>query len=256
MRNADRRRKVLSRVRGKVIKGEKMKKKFLVYSLCWFILLALFNVIIFVTPNKIAGASKFSGGFWIGYGFAIAAFIGQLLCAWIAFKANSNRKFFYNFPLITISYVSLVLSAVISIAFLVVPQIPAWIAAIICSIILAFSVIAVIKAKAAAETVASIDEKIKNETSFIRELTAEANSVMYRAQTPEIKKEVVKVYEALRYSDPVSSEQLRSVEAEIAAKFDELTKCVSDNNEAETKAVALMLVNLINERSNKCKLFK
>lgn len=233
-----------------------MKKKFLIYSVCWLILLVLFNVIIFVTPNEIGGVSKFSGGFWVGYGFAIAAFIGQLFCAWLAFKASDNRKFFYNLSLITISYTALILIAVISIVLMAVPQIPAWIAAIVCSIILAFSAISVVKAKAAAETIAAIDEKVKAQTSFIRDLTAEANIVMARAQTPTMKQEAKKVYEALRYSDPVSSAQLSSVESEISVKFEEFAKCVSGNDEAKAKAAASTLIVLISERANKCKLLK
>ncbi len=234
----------------------KMKKKFLVYMACWAVMLALFNVIVFVTPNEIAGISKFTGGFWIGYGFSLAAFVGHLFCAWFAFKVSDNQKFFYNISLITISYFSLIISVIVSIIFMIIPQIPAWIAAIVCSIILAFSAIAVIKAKAAAETVAAIDQKIKEKTSFIRETTADASQIVLRSQTPEIKAEAKKVYEALRYSDPMSSPQLSAIESEISAKLNEFAEHVANNDEAKIKSVALILINLINERANKCKLLK
>lgn len=42
-----------------------MKKTFKFYAIIWVICLALFNVISFVTPDEIAGISKFSGSFWI-----------------------------------------------------------------------------------------------------------------------------------------------------------------------------------------------
>lgn len=233
-----------------------MKKKFLVYSIYWLILLVLFNIIIFLTPNEIFGTSKFSVGFWVGYGFAIGAFIGQLLCAWFVFKERDNRRFFYNLSLITISYTALVLMVVISAVLMIIPQIPAWITAIICSVVLAFNVIAVIKAKAAATIVENIDDKIKTNTAFIRELTMKANDLIQRAQTAELKKEAKNVYETLRYSDPVSSEQLTSIENEIATKFEEFAKCISTNDETHTKSTVNALIALISERANKCKFLK
>ena len=78
-----------------------MKKTFNYYSICWLISLAVFNVIAFVTPNEIAGISKFTGAFWVGYIFITLAFIGQLGCAYNAFKAENLKKLFYNIPLIS-----------------------------------------------------------------------------------------------------------------------------------------------------------
>ncbi len=226
-----------------------MKKKFWVYAACWALMLALFNIIVFVTPNEIGGVSKFTGGFWVGYGFAIAAFIGQLICAFFALKETEYRKVFYNIPLIGISYGALVATVVISIIFMAVPQIPAWIAAIVCSVVLAFSVIAVVKAKVAAEVVSNIDEKIAVKTAFIKELTARANVVMTNATTSELKAEAKRVYGALRYSDPMSSEKLTAIESEIVSKFDEFEQNVNSTSANE-------VIALINKRAALCKLLK
>ena len=233
-----------------------MKKKFVPYILCWTIFLALFHVIVFVTPCEIAGMSKFGGGFWIGYGFTLAAFLGQLLCAWLAFKESEKRKLFYKLPLVFISYSTLILTAVVGIVFMTVRQIPAWIAAIVCSVILAFGAVAVIKAKVAAETVSSIDEKVKTKTAFIKELTARAESVMTAAQTPELKAKAKKVYEAIRYSDPMSSMELSEIEGKIAESFETFAKSVSSGDVAATKSAAANLILLLNERTAKCKLLK
>ena len=51
-----------------------MKKTFGFFSAIWAIALALFNVIVFVTPN----IAKFSETFWTGYIFITIAFIGRL----------------------------------------------------------------------------------------------------------------------------------------------------------------------------------
>ena len=226
-----------------------MKKRFCIYSICWTLLLALFNVTVFVTPNEIGGASKFTGGFWVGYGFTIAAFVGQLVCAFFALKETENRKVFYNIPLIWISYGSLLTTLVVGGVFEIIPVIPAWIAAIICSAVLIFCIIAVVKAKAAAEVVSGIDEKIAVKTAFIKELTARANVVMLNAPTPELKTEAKRVYEAIRYSDPMSNEKLAEVENELSEKFAEFERNVNTTAANETIA-------LVNKRAALCKMLK
>ncbi len=233
-----------------------MKKKFLSYAICWLILLALFHVVVFATPNEIGGVSKFVGGFWVGYGFTLAAFLGQLACAWFACKANDSRKLFYRLSPVAISSITLVLIAVVAILCMTIPQIPAWIAAIVCSILSAFVAISVLMAKSAAEVVSKMDEKIAASTSRMKELTAKASVLMANAQTPELKAETKKVYEALRYSDPMSNEGLSEIEAKIASKLEDFERLVVAKSQSEAATAATELLALVNERAAKCKLLK
>ncbi len=226
-----------------------MKKNFSVYAICWTLMLALFNIIVFVTPNEIGGASKFTGGFWIGYGVTVAVFIGQLACAFFALKEAENRKVFYNIPLIWISYGALLTTLVVGAIFMAIPVLPAWIAAIVCGAVLVFSIIAVIKAKSAAEVVSGIDEKIAGKTAFIKELTVRAKIVMLSSTTPELKAEAKRVYEAIRYSDPMSSEKLAEVENELSEKFAEF-------EQNTTVATANEIIALVNKRAELCKALK
>ena len=70
-----------------------------------------------------------------------------------------------------------------------------------------------------------------------------------RAKTPEAKTLCKKVYEALRYSDPVSSEALAVIEGKIEAQFSVFSNDVSSN---ATQVLLLM----ISERNKTCKLLK
>lgn len=40
-----------------------MKSKFKMYVIVWAAVVVLFNVIVFITPNEVAGMSKFGGAF-------------------------------------------------------------------------------------------------------------------------------------------------------------------------------------------------
>ena len=230
-----------------------MKKGFRVYLLIWVILLAVFQVICFVTPNQLGGYTKLDASFWTAWALITVAFVGQLVCAWFAFKADNLRRLFYNMPLLTISYTGLILMLICGAVTVAIPNLPAWVGAVVCLVILGFTAVAVIKAGAAADIVERVDEKVKSQTSFIRDMTAQANSLMVQANNPEINASCRKVYEALRYSDPMSNPELSVVEARITIKMDELSASVISGDAEKVKEIELGLLELINGRDIQCK---
>ena len=232
-----------------------MNKKFKYYAIVWAILLAVFNVICFVTPGEAAGMSKFGGAFWAGYIFITIAFIGQLVCAYIALKTDDKTKLFYNIPIIRISYTGLILTVVFGALCMAISNLPNWVGVIVCLLILAFTAIAVIKAKAASDVVEKIDSKVKAQTLFVKSLTVDAESLLARATTPEAKDACKKVYEAVRYSDPMSNDALAGIESQITLKFNEFSNAVIGGAE-NIETLADEVVVFVGDRNKKCKLMK
>jgi len=72
----------------------------------------------------------------------------------------------------------------------------------------------------------------------------------------EMNMTVADIYEALRYSDPMSSAALADVEQRISVKFREFSAAVTSNNEAAITSCSSELKTLIAERNSKCKLLK
>lgn len=233
-----------------------MKKAFGFYAIIWAILLSLFNVVCFVSPREVGGYSKFGGAFWVGYIFITLSFIGQLICAYIAFKADNLQKFFYNVPLIRISRIGLVLTAILGTLCMAIPNLPKWIGVILCLAVLAFTAISVIKATAAGDIVSGIDEKIESKTSFIKALTADAEALMSAAKTPELKAEVKKVYEAIRYSDPMSNAALEEINEQIQNQFSVFEDAVKSEDSELASSSSEELIVLMDKRNKKCKLIK
>lgn len=232
-----------------------MKKVFKFYSVIWAVLLALFNVISFVSVGW-AGISKYTPSFWIGYAFITLSFIGQIVCAYFALKDNDIKKTFYNVSLIAVSYTGLILSFVFGGLCMIISLLPYWVGILLCAIVLGINVIAIIKASAVVDIVSSIDEKAKESTFFIKSLTVEAESLMSRAKSETIKAECKKVYEAIRYSDPMSNGALVSIESEITIKFSNFSDAVVSDKFNVASECATELVILIDERNKKCKLLK
>lgn len=234
-----------------------MKKNFKFYALIWVILLAAFNAVVFLVRPIIPGyVINYDARFWIAWAFILSAFIGNLVCAYFAFKAENLKKMFYNLPLITVSWSALIAMLVIGCILMLIPNCPAWIAAIVCILALAGNAIAVIKSVWAADTVNKVDEKVKTHTSFIKNLTVDAEGLIARAKSDAVKVECKKVFEAVRYSDPMSNEALSVIEAKITMKVDEFSSAVGADNAEKAKEIADEIVILVGDRNKKCKALK
>lgn len=220
------------------------------YAGVWAICFALFNALVFLTPIE------HSGGFWVGYAFITVAFLGQFGCTYKAFKAENLKKCFYNVPLITISYTGLIVMLIAGSVCMVIPGIPNWLGVIVCLVVLGVTAIAVISAGAAGSIVANLDQKVEEKTTFIRNLTIDAESLMNRANAPMLKRQCKKVFEAVRYSDPMSSAELADVEQRIQEEFDMLTDAVIADDLDCTESIVKELLILIEDRNNKCRAFK
>lgn len=233
-----------------------MKKTFGAYIIGWFAALGLFNVITFVTPNEINGVSKFDTLFWVAYAFITLFFIGQLACAYFAFHADSLQKTFYNISLYKISVSALSSILVVGGLCMAVIQIPEWIGIIACSLVLAINIIAVVQATIAISAVSDIDKKIKIKTLYIKMLTAEAQALMAKTDDEQMLAIVQKVFEAIRYSDPVSDSALCAVEDKISDTFKEFSAAVEANNIEAAQSSSKTLLSLIRERNMRCKILK
>lgn len=232
-----------------------MKKRFNLYIVAWGVLLALFNVIAFVSVGW-AGQEKYTTSFWIGYVFITVMFIGQLVCSYMAFKADSAKKLFYNISLIRTSYIGLIVSFIVGGLCMLISPLPYWVGVIVCAIVLVANALSVVKATAAIGEIERIDTKVKTQTFFIKSLTVDADTLMASAKSEAVKADCRKVYEAIRYSDPMSNDALAPVESQITVKFEELSAAVKTDDAIKATEIATEIIILVGDRNKKCKLLK
>lgn len=233
-----------------------MKKSFGFYSLIWAIALAVFNVIAFVTPGEIAGISKFDNSFWVGYIFITVLFVCQLACAFAAFRSGGLKKFFYNIPLLSISYGGLVAMLVVGSIFMAIPVLPEWIAIVACVIVLAVNAVAVVKAVTAADIVCGIDERVAVKTLFIKSLASEAQSLVAAAKTDALRAAAKQVHEEIRYSDPVTHPALAAEDARLEKQFAAFAEAVRGEDESLATETATAVIEAVKARNEKCRIMK
>lgn len=234
-----------------------MKKEKKNYIIVWALLMALFQFICFITPAEMNGVSKFTASFWIAYGFATGSFLIHLMFSFSIMKAESQDKKDITTSLMTISWIELMLMTVAGGAAMIIPGIPYWVGAILCAVILAFSILFVLLSRSAGENEAKANRTLNAKTETMRLLVDEAEALIGKTKTEDAGKIAKKVYEALRYSDPISNDALREDEKAMSCNLQKLALCMSEGREiGEIQSVADELLALIEKRNRKCKAMK
>lgn len=192
----------------------------------------------------------------MGYIFITLAFIGQLICAFLAFRSENRQKLFYSLPLISVSYIGLIVTLIAGTLCMAIPNLPKWIGILVCLLILAFTAIAIVKAAAAATIVSEIDQRIATKTAFVKTLSTDAEHLMNTAKSAELNAVSKKVYEAVRYSDPMSNAALVEVEDKIQYSFSGFENAIDAEDSELAASIADELLSLIDTRNKKCRLLK
>lgn len=214
---------------------------------CVILLIAL--VIVCVVAFAIPTAKTTS--FWIAFVFTCIAFASQILIWNIGFKDNTPLKSkFLGIPVVRVGYIYLVLQLIALAVLVAYPALPVWATIIINVLIVGISAICMITAEIGRDIVNNVEEKVQSKVSYIREIQTDIEIAAERESDSAIKQKMLKLAEKVRYSDPISSDELSELEKRISDKVKEL------NNADDKSAIVDEIELLLLERNKKCKIYK
>jgi len=215
-----------------------------------FIILAVYNMVAFVFPfNR-------SGMFWTGYGFSMIAII---LTAGVGFYVVGHeglRSKVYGCSLISLVWRYLIVQLTIGLLEMFLSSIPFQYGLVLNVILLGACLIGLVAIDIGKEEIEHIDEKIKEKIFYIRSLQAEVEGMVNKSVDAATQKILKDLAEVIRYSDPMSSQQLASIENRIEAKIVALAEVVETSDIVTIKNMCDEVQRLIAERNRKCKLLK
>lgn len=221
----------------------------------WFalslIVLLVFNVVAFVAPLDKTPT------FWVGYAFGTIAIILELLVNQKVQVADKElRSRFYGWSLMIIASVYMFVQIILSLIFMVASSISVWIALITCVVCVALCGIGLIAGESAKEIIEQIDVKVKQKVFYIKSLESDLRLISESCSDVMAKKKIVALAEAIRFSDPMSTDALFSIEQEITErcrKIEALVKCGQYDLISEE---CYYTMKLLAARNEKCKLLK
>lgn len=234
-----------------------MKKSTVYYLVYWLGAVILFNLLYFVSINGFLEERMNDGGFWTGYVFITLAFVINLVFACILFKEKNKECKVMKMSLLMISNIEMVAIIVISAVCMLIPAIPIGVGIILCYFILFLSVVFTITTNIVVEKTENANELLNKKTILFRSLTDDAQILINKSTTPEIRELAQKVYDSIRYSDPISTEELYPEERIIQSNINKLCSIISDVSYTEHVNLQMIkILEMIQERNNKCRLLK
>ena len=215
--------------------------------------------ILFIALSAIAFALPLqkTAALWLGYVFAVIAIAVQLYTYPKAFAGKSVKSKFYGFPIARVSTIYLIVQFVLSLIFMLAGKwVPAWVA-LICSVLLfAAAAIGFIAADAMRDEVERQDIVHKANVGTMRALQSKAVFVASQCEDAETKKALDAFAEALRFSDPVSSDALTDIEENLTGLVEELGNAVLDKDFEAARSLCAKASTLLSDRNRMCKLNK
>lgn len=209
------------------------------------ILFALVSIIAFAVPTAKTAT------FWIAYVFTAAAFAAQIGIWKTALgKEGTLKSKFLGFPIVHIGIVYAIIQVIAFAVFLFAPTLPTWSAIVVCPIIAGLSAVCMISADAGRNEIERVEAKVQNKVFYVREMQAYIELLADNESDAAVKTALTHLAEKIRFSDPMSNEQLADLENKISIKAAEL-KTASSKLEIITE-----LNSLLDERNKKCKILK
>jgi len=208
------------------------------------VLFALISIITFTVPTTKTAT------FWIAYVFTAAAFAAQIIIWNKALGKEELKSKFLGFPVVHIGIVYAIIQTVAFAVFMFVPTLPTWSAIVVCSIIVGASAVCMISADAGRNEIERVEAKVQKKVFYIRELQADVELLADAVTDADTKAALTQLAEKMRFSDPMSNEQLADLENKISTKVREL-KIAANKMEIITE-----LTSLLDERNKKCKILK
>ncbi len=223
-----------------------MKKRIKTGYFILAILFALVSLIAFIIPTRKNSV------FWIAYAFTIVAFALQYFIWRISIgKAKELKSKYLGFPLVYVAFVYLLVQIVTFAVFISLAKIvPIWVVVLACVLVLGLAAFCMIATEVGKEEVERVENKTKNKTTFLKNIQFEVEILASVETDSEVRKALLQLAEKIRYSDPMSSDELSSIENEIE---DQVQQLKFSNN--KLPLISSITQHII-ERNSTCKILK
>ena len=226
--------------------GKNKNSVIIIYSVLTVIYVVAFLVIPF----------EKNATFWIAFSFGIVSIIAGLIIAFVSFEKGDNLKSkVYGLPIFKLGYAYTIVQIILTIVLAVLAtfsEVPYWIALVSGLILLGVLIIGVVAIDNARDYMKQQETRDDNNTKTMEGFRVDLDSLVAKCSDENLKKELEKLAEEFRYSDPVSSEKTKDVENHIREIISGLSESLG-KSEVDVNKQIDDIRRLLNERNSICK---
>ena len=228
-----------------------MKKNSIRGCVILAILLILFSVVAFSVPFARTAT------FGVAFGFGVFAIVFQLYIFRVSLASGDAKSRFYGFPLARLGVIYLAAQLIVSIVEMVVAGVlPVWVALIANLLLAALAIIGCLASEAMRDEIVRQDIHLKKEVSVMRELQSLSRTLVGQCQDGELKAMLERIADDFRYSDPVSSDTTREIEADMRSQLDDIQQALVEGDSDGAKKLCGKLMGTLAERNRVCSVSK
>ena len=232
------------------MKKNTAKKTGIMTAMIYVIIFAVFNLLVFLVFQKRTPV------FWISYGFMCLAFIVQITSMFLALRTLEVESVFMGIPLASLSFYYFFAAVFAGAVFMVFQIAPIKLVVIIQVLILAAYVVVALLALMSREVVQDTNDTLKEKVAAIKTLNVDVDVLILQVSDPALKKALRKVSETVKYSDPISTEAVADIEAQIMQSMNALRVCIENDNNEEAIATCKDVEVLFLQRNSLLKATK
>ena len=202
--------------------------------------------------------ANFNAMFVVAYLFGVLALATGWYTLRLTFKKGKDAKSqFYGFPILRIGAIYVIIQFAASILSMIFAKhLPVGIMLPAFFVLFCFAAGGLLATSATRDEIHRQDTELKKKVSKMRELQSMSRTMLQNCEDAELKKELEKLADALRYSDPVSSNALENVEKELTICINELQRAILEDDKSGAIGLCKRAVAILAERNRLCKLNK
>lgn len=199
--------------------------------------LIVFNTVSLAIPTE------HSAAFWIAYSFTNIAFILQFFFWKHAFKnANEMKSKFLGIPIVYVSVLYLLIQ-LICFTVIVASKALEWVAVVSSISILGIFCLLIISGEISRNTVKSVEQKISDNTAFIKKLRQQIDCLIIDEKDPAIKAKLQEVADVAKYSESSSTHESIIEENNVKNQLEAFS------NDTHTVQILDLIVDSLNKRN-------
>ncbi|MBR4343519.1 MAG: hypothetical protein IKP88_12600 [Lachnospiraceae bacterium] len=225
---------------------DKSKKYGVMISIIFLIVLIVYSVMVFLIFDN------FNSVFWISYMFMIFAYLIHIACVFLINKNRSVNAAFFGIPLWSFSIYFVCAEFFCSFVFMIFRNsINAGVAIVIQSLLLCVFIIVAIISLMGREMVSDVDNKIKDNVSFISGLNIDVEMLIEQCNDIETTQSLKKLSETIKYSDPMSNSVVSTQDQMLMRYMPELKMTFESGDMAQVREISKKMNLLLIERNKK-----
>lgn len=216
----------------------------------YFVLAVLYAVIFLAVPFEKNTTT------WVAFAFGCISIIVGAIVSYISFDKGQNLKSkVYGLPMFRLGYYYTIVQLILNIALFIAEffmDIPAWISVVFGMALLGVFAIGAVSIDNARKIIEKQEIKESIQTEMMGKLQSDIELLVKSCTDMKVRKEMEKLSEEFKFSDPVSNENTKEYEMKIIDKINILRSIINSNTD-ESHNLITDISMILKRRNSICK---